>query len=144
MISVQVSQPHKLFSRVVHFVVWIYINAVPMVRVTSISYRNERKMRLGVGGSMNFAYRGRDLELHVHDTKPYIHKLCKRHRLVLLRFPDSESSIFLQWPGCGLRAIVGATPTRQPRVGRPTFLTSQLLHIFGMHWAPKPLMHIHR
>ena len=48
--------------------------------------------------SPNFAYRGR--RLHVHDTKP----LCKRHRLVLMRFLTgnrrSSSS------GCSLRAIL--------------------------------------
>ena len=34
--------------------------------------------------SPNFTYRGRGL--CVHDTKLCIHKLCKRHRLVLTRF----------------------------------------------------------
>ena len=50
----------------------------------------------------NFAYRGR--ELHGHDTKPCIHKLCKRQRLVLMRFLTWNYWSFCS--GCGLRTIL--------------------------------------
>ena len=70
--------------------------------------------------SLNFAYCGRGL--HFHDAKPCIHKLCKRHRLVLMRF--MTRNCWFSCSGCGLQATsVGTTPTREPS-----------LKVFGVPW----------